>query len=78
MNDNEKNDKLTSINECENPSITNAKTAGATTIISARRRPNLSEINPLSTLPNGWPINVRLAENSKKNIIFKVQAPVFR
>lgn len=59
----EKNEKQTSMKEFDEPSITNANTAGATTIISARRRPNLSEINPLSTLPNGWPINVRLAEN---------------
>lgn len=58
----EKNDKLTIINELEKPSITNARTAGATTNISARLRPNLSEINPLNTLPNGWPINVRLAK----------------
>lgn len=66
----EKNDIETSINELEKPSIINAKTAGATTIISARRRPNLSEINPLSTLPNGWPIKVRLAENL--NIILEI------
>lgn len=60
---NEKNDKLTKKNELEQPSTTNANTAGATTIINALRRPSASEIMPLKTAPNGWPINVKLAGN---------------
>lgn len=64
-----KDDKLTRINELDRLSITNANTAGATISINAQRRPIASEIRPLSKLPNGWPIHVKLAANWMKRFI---------
>lgn len=50
-------------NDSAKPSMINAITAGATTNISARRRPSASEIKPLNKLPNGWPMYVHMAAN---------------
>lgn len=52
--------------ESATPSATNAKTAGATMNISALRRPSVSDTKPLSKLPNGCPMNVKLA-TAKRN-----------
>lgn len=51
----------TSSNELASPNAINRNTTGATMNMRAFRRPNASHTKPLSTLPNGWPKNVKLA-----------------
>lgn len=59
--------------ESAKPNEINAKTAGATMNKSAFRRPSASDTKPLSKLPNGCPINVKLAAQRNKHIQMKNQ-----
>lgn len=51
----------TIVNEFAKTNKTNPVIAGIVATIIALRRPIASETKPLSTLPNGWPMNAKLA-----------------